>query len=174
MKRWLYFLLALALYALVHEGMHALTAAAFGEYDSFHVRPFGLEVVFKTPVAERAGAHWALISGAGNVLTLLMGYGLALLAPVFARSPNPFWKASAYYVTVLFLLLDALNLSLGPFFYGGDANGIAAGLGVNRLVIQGVFLIVLLVNREIIARRVLPAYGVQTDAVLLKPWGSAG
>jgi hypothetical protein len=82
MRKLITVILALAIYALIHEGLHALAAAWYGEYQAFHVRPFGLEVTFQTPVAERSGVHWAVISGLPNAVTILLGY--ALLA---ARHP---------------------------------------------------------------------------------------
>jgi hypothetical protein len=81
-----------------------------------------------------------------------------------------FWRALSYYATVLFLLLDALNLSIGPFLYGGDANGIAVGLGIDRLTIQAVFFIVLLVNRELIASKLMPLFDVHPKSILFQPW----
>ena len=70
-----------------------------------------------------------------------------------------FFAAILYYITFLFLVLDALNLSIGPFFYGGDVHGIARGLGVHHYVIQLVFFIVLLFNRELIAQKLMRAIG---------------
>lgn len=58
--------------------------------------------------------------------------------------------AILYYMTFLFLLLDALNLSIGPFFCSGDVHDIAPGFGVQHYLILFVFLIVLLVNLELI------------------------
>ncbi len=170
MKRWLAFLLAAIAIALIHEGMHAVMAAMYHELDSFQVHLIGLEVIYKTPTPERQGVHWAFISGASNLATILLGYTLLLLARKFAACR--FWliKAGAFYLTLLALLADPFNLSLGAFIYGGDANGIAAGLGINRYLIQIVFLGVLLVNRELIARRLLPLYNVQVRSFLLQPW----
>lgn len=170
MKRWLSLLTALVLFFIVHEGSHAVIALLFGEFDAFHIRTFGMEVTFNTPVTERSGFHWAIISGTGNLVTLLIGYSLFVYRGHFAQWKNWFWKASIYYATLLFLVLDAFNLSIGPFIYGGDANGIAVGLGVNRFIIQAIFFVVLLVNRELIAQKLLPAYNVKTNSLLLRPW----
>jgi len=170
MKRWLYFLFAAAIFAVLHEGMHALMASLFGEYESFHIRPFGLEVNFVTPVEDRHGVEWAFISGVSNLLTLLLGYLLLILAGRLSRLHSEFLVASFFYLTLLLLLLDPLNLSIGPFIYGGDANGIAFGLGVSRYLIQAFFFMVLLVNRELVAQKLLPAYGVKTDNFILKSW----
>jgi hypothetical protein len=170
MRRWLAFVLAALLLAAIHEGAHAVTSALYGEYEAFFVRPYGLEVVLKTPVEAREGAHWAVISGTSNLLTLALGYLLLALSERLSRLRVALIRGWAYYLTLLALLADALNLSLGPFLYGGDANGIAFGLGVSRYIIQGVFLIVLLLNRELVAQKLLPQYGVQTNSLLLRPW----
>jgi len=45
---------------LVHEGAHALVAAAYGELVAFQVHPYGFEVIFKTPIAQRQGIEWVL------------------------------------------------------------------------------------------------------------------
>ena len=170
MKKWFAFIAAVVFFFFVHEGLHALTASFFGEYQAFHVRPLGLEVTFKTPVAERTGWHWALISGASSLATILLGYLLLGFGKRIHQLDNSTLKATLYYLTFLGLFLDPLNLSLGPLLYGGDANGIAVGLGIPRWIIQGVFLVLFFINRELIARVLVPAYGVETDHILLRPW----
>lgn len=170
MKKSIAFIIAFLILITLHEGLHALTALPFGEYQSFHVRPLGFEVTFNTPVAERSGVHWAIISGASNLATILMGYLLLILAPRITRLPSPLLRAAAYYLTFLSLLADPLNLSIGPLLYGGDANGIAFGLGISRWIIQLVFGLVFLLNHELVARVLVPAYGLETDHILLRPW----
>jgi len=174
MKKWLAFILAVILFFTLHEGLHALTASFFNEYQAFQIRPLGMEVIFKTPVAERSGSHWALISGASNLATVALGYILLSKAKTLGQPPFSFFQTTAYYLTFLGLFLDPLNLSLGPLLYGGDAIGIAFGLGISTWIIQVIFLIVFLINHELVARRLIPAYGVETDHFLFRPWfGSA-
>jgi hypothetical protein len=170
MKKWLAFLLAVVIFFTLHEGLHALTALPFGEYQAFHIRPLGMEVTFNTPVAERAGSHWALISGASNLATILMGYILLALTPRLTTLKSTFLKVTLYYLAFFGLLLDPLNLSVGPLLYGGDANGIAFGLGIPRWIIQVVFGVIFLLNHELVARVLVPGYGVKTDHFLLRPW----
>lgn len=128
MKKWVSFLVALVIYFILHEGLHAVFASLFGEYQAFHIRPYGLEVTFNTPTAEREGFQWALISGMSNLTTILLGYLLLAFAGRIAQLSNLWLKSILYYMTFLFLILDALNLSIGPFIYGGDVHGIARGL----------------------------------------------
>jgi len=170
MKKWLAFLLAVVIFFTIHEGLHALIAGIYGEYEAFIVKPLGFEVIFRTPVVERTGIKWAFISGISNLTTLLLGYLLLILGQKIARFQGVLLKASIYYLTVLSLLLDAFNLSIGPFIYGGDANGIAVGLGINRYLIQAIFFLIFLANREIVAQKLLPMYEVKTEHPLLRPW----
>lgn len=116
------------------------------------------------------GIHLGGTPGMSNLVTLLMGYVLLELGKRVARLRSVFLKVGIYYLTMLFLTLDAINLSIGPFIYGGGANGIAAGLDINRYVIQVLFFLVLLANRELLAQRLLPIYGVETEHPLLRPW----
>lgn len=147
MKKWLAFMLAMLTYIALHEGAHALVAAIFGELETFRARPLGFEVILRTPTDERTGIQWAFISGTSNVLTLLLGYSLLMFSEKYNRLQSSFLKVSVFYITFLLLLIDAFNLSIGPFIYGGDVNGIAVGLSVNRYLIQALFFLVLLANR---------------------------
>ena len=162
-------LLALAVLAVIHEGIHALIAMAYGEYGSLHVHPFGLEVEYNTAVAERLGFKWALISGASNLSTCSLAYLLLLHAPRLSRIHSAISRSLVYWLSLLGLLLDPLNLSIGPSIYGGDGIGVAEGLGVGVPVIQVVFAGLFLFNRELAAQRLLPSYGVETRHPLLRP-----
>ncbi|HLV11409.1 MAG TPA: hypothetical protein VKY42_03080, partial [Trueperaceae bacterium] len=73
-------------------------------------------------------------------------------------------------LSALRFLVDPLNLAIGPFAYGGDALGIAAGLQVPVLLVQAVALVVFLVDREVVAQRLLPAYSIETKHPLFRPW----
>jgi hypothetical protein len=170
MRKVLILLVAFAVVVAIHEGAHALTALVYGEYKAFHVKPYGLEVEYETPVEERQGAKWAVISGTGNLLTCLLGYILLSPRKWFSSAPSQFLRGLAYWLTLTALVADPLNLSIGPLLYGGDAIGIGVGLGVNLFVVQLGSLVVLMFNRELIVRKLLPAYGVQTRHFLLRPW----
>ena len=170
MRQYLAFVLAVAVVASVHEGAHALMAVAFGEYGKFHIRPFGLEVEYSTPVANRAGVKWAFISGTSCIVTLLLGYVLLAIRKRIARLGSKYIKLGVYYLTFLFLVVDPLSMSIGPFVFGGDIGGLVAAFHVNRYLVQTPFLILLLVNRELIAQRLLPDYGIVTKHPLFRPW----
>ena len=66
-------------------------------------------------------------------------------------------RAMLYSITIAFLLLDPLYLSvLCGFFGGGDMNGIA--LLLPEWAARGLFGALLLVNALVFWRRVLPVY----------------
>lgn len=168
--KYLCFVAAIVVFAVTHEALHMLVALTFGEYQGFVVRPYGLEVMFRTEPAARQGAAWGFISGTSNAVTIVFGYLLYIIRKRIRSSPHFSLRTLGYYATVLFLLIDAFNLSIGPFIYGGDINGIVRGFGVNRYAVQALFFIVLLVNRELIAQEVMPAYGIAARHPLFTPW----
>lgn len=170
MKKLLIILVAVVFFAFIHEGLHALVAGYYGEYDAFHIRPFGLEVTVKTPTEQRQGFMWAIFSGLPNLVTTLIGYLLFTGRRSLAGLSNSFLRSLAYFATLIFMLFDPFNLSIIPFLFGGDINGIVVGTGLPRLLIQAAALLVLLLNRELIARHVLPAFNVVTDHPFFKPW----
>lgn len=172
MRKYAALILALAVFAFFHEGVHALVAAVYGEYRTFVIHPYGLEVVFQTPVAARAGIEWGFISGLSNIITVCLGYLLFFFRDKIAGSASAFFRAAGCYLTVFFLLIDPLNLSVGPFLYGGDIGGITAGFGFNQYFVQAVFFSIFLLNRELMAARLLPAYGVETTHPLFRRWFS--
>lgn len=162
MRRFLTLVVAVLVYALVHEGSHALVATAFGESAAFHVRPFGLEAEYATSVPDRAGPAWGFISGTANVVTVILGYALFAMRRRLAQSRRPFLMPTLHGLTIFFMLGDPLNLWLGPFIYGGDIGGLTVGFGVGRYPIQLLFFLIFLANREMIAQRLLPEYGAAT------------
>lgn len=170
MKKYLAVVLALIIFATIHEGMHAVLAMAYGEFEAFHVRPFGLEVTYKTPVEERHGIRWGFISGTSNIATVLLGYLLFAFKTRYEKHQNDFIRALAYWLIICLLFLDPLNLSIGSLFYGGDINGIVVGLGISRWVIQGIFFSVFFLNRELVAQKVIPSFGAKTSNPLFWPW----
>jgi len=170
MKKYLTLILSLVIIAIIHEGLHAVIANAYSEYGGFRVRPYGLEVIYNTPVEERAGIRWGFISGASNIATVMLGYLLFAFRSRLVRHQNDFIRALSYWLIIYLLLLDPLNLSIGSLLYGGDINGIVVGLGISQWVIRGIFFSVFFLNRELVAGVVLPTFGVRTKHPLLRPW----
>ncbi len=82
---------------------------------------------------------------------------LAALAKHICRARSKLLRAILYYITIEFLLLDPLYLSiLCVFFGGGDMNGIA--LLCPEWVARCLFGVLFLVNGLVFWKRVLPVY----------------
>ena len=170
MKKWFYFLIAIILYMIVHEYFHCLMSVLFDEYNKFKIHWFGPETIYITPVEERiSGIKWFFISGLSNFLTLAIGYLTFLLRSkiIYYFQKDTRIKNFLYSITVVFLLFDAVNLSIGPIIYGGDIFGIAAGINIKPWIIQIFFGIILLINRELIIS-LMKSYNVYSHNFLFK------
>ncbi len=170
MRKIVPMILSLLFFTLIHEGFHILVALIIGEYEGFHIKPIGFEVLTKTPVNQRQGIQWAFFSGVSNLVTILIGYILFAFSKKFARINVTIVRNTSYFSTVFFLSLDPLNLSIGPFIYGGDIFGIATGLNIHPYWLQMFFFGIFLIHRELIAQQVLPSYGVNANLFLWRPW----
>ena len=172
MKKWFYFLIAIIIYMIVHEYFHCFMSVLFDEYNKFKIHWFGPETIYITPVEERiSGIKWLFISGLSNFLTLAIGYLTFLLRSkiIYYFQKDHRIKNFLYSITVVFLLFDAVNLSIGPIIYGGDIFGIAAGINTKPWIIQIFFGIILLINRELIVS-LMKSYNVSSHNILFKSW----
>jgi hypothetical protein len=154
---------------IIHEGIHVIVALPYSEYHSILFRWYGPQVIFNTPVAEREGVMWGFISGTPNIITLALGYILFLCRGKIKKLRKDLVHFLEY-VIIIFMLADAVNLSLAPFVVGGDINGIVEGFGINRYFIQFFFFAILLVSRELIAQKLLPEFGIKTNHWLFRKW----
>ena len=133
-RKRLYFLLPAALAALIqhtiHELTHFLAARGLGEVVSeFRFLTNGMftsQVIFATPIAERAGLHWLVIAWSPALVTIMIGYLLYLFRDRWLTEVRPL-NAALWFATAYFLLVDPLYLALlAPFFGGGDAGAVEA------------------------------------------------
>ena len=94
---------------------------------------------------------------AGALATFCAGYLLTALAKRICRAESKALRAMLYYITIAFLLLDPLYLSvLCGFFGGGDMNGIA--LLWPEAAVRCLFGVLLIVNGLVFWKCVLPQY----------------
>ena len=162
-------LIAYIIFVVIHEGLHVVTSLAFNEYQGFVIHSFGFEVIFMTPVELREGFQWFIISGTSNIVTPILGLILLRNVHSFALKQN-LSSVVVYWLTIILLIGDPFNLFLGPFLYGGDAFGIAEGLSMPVYFVQIAAFLVLLVNRELVAVKLLPEYNIETRHPLFIPW----
>ena len=150
-------LLAGAVYLLLHEGTHVLQALAHGIFQGFHFNALGVEVLITEPLTI-GGWQLACFSGLSSVVTVGVGYLLTALMPSIFTLNSRFAKSCLYYITVVFLLLDPLYISLFSFFVGGDINGIAVGLNLPYMPIRIFFALPLALNLLLVIKKIYPQY----------------
>ena len=154
-RQYLGILAALAAYYLVHEGAHLLYALLTGVFKQ--IRLMGLGVQIDVCAERMTDTQLGIFCLVGALATFCVGYLLAVLAKNICRAHSKLLCAVLYYITIAFLLLDPLYLSiLCGFFGGGDMNGIA--LLCPEWAARGLSGVLLLVNGLVFWKRVLPVY----------------
>lgn len=154
-RQYIGILAALAAYYLVHEGAHLLYALLTGVFKQINFMGLGMQIdVYAERMTDTQLGVFCLV---GAMATFCVGYLLTSLARSICHAKSKLLRAVLYYITITFLLLDPLYLSvLCGFFGGGDMNGIA--LLCPEWTARCLFGVLLLVNGLIFWKRVLPAY----------------
>ena len=154
-RQYIGILTALAAYYLVHEGAHLLYALLTGVFKQ--IRLMGLGVQIDVCAERMTDMQLGIFCLVGALATFCVGYLLAALAKNICRAQSKLLRAMLYYITIAFLLLDPLYLSvLCGFFGGGDMNGIA--LLCPEWAARVIFGALLLINGFVFWKRVLPVY----------------
>lgn len=146
---------AIVAYYLIHEGAHLLYAVCTGVFKQ--IRLMGLGVQIDIYAEHMTNMQLGIFCLVGALATFCVGYLLAALARSICHAKSKLLRAVLYYITIAFLLLDPLYLSvLCGFFGGGDMNGIA--LLCPEWAARCLFGALLLVNGLVFWKRVLPVY----------------
>ena len=154
-RQYIGILTALASYYLVHEGAHLLYALLTGVFKQ--VNFMGLGVQIDVHADRMTDVQLGIFCLAGSSATFCTGYLLTAFAKNICRAQSKVLRAMLYYITIAFLLLDPLYLSvLCGFFGGGDMNGIA--LLCPAWAARCLFGVLLFVNGVLFWKRVLPVY----------------
>lgn len=64
------------------------------------------------------------------------GYCLFLLWANTGSLRSRFLRNLGFWTTILFMLGDPFNLSIGPLIYGGDIDDLVVGFGINKYLLQ--------------------------------------
>ena len=146
---------AIVAYYLIHEGAHLLYALLTGVFKQINFMGLGVQI---DVCAERmTDTQLGIFCLVGALATFCVGYLLTAFAKKICRAQSQLLRAMLYYITIAFLLLDPLYLSvLCGFFSGGDMNGIA--LLCPEWAARSLFGALLLVNGLVFWKRVLPVY----------------
>lgn len=154
-RQYIGILAALAAYYLIHEGAHLLYALHSGVFKQINFMGLGVQVdVYAERMTDTQLGIFCLV---GALATLCAGCLLTALSKNICRAESKLLRAALYYITIAFLLLDPLYLSiLCGFFGGGDMNGIA--LLCPEWAARCLFAVLFIINGLIFLKRVLPVY----------------
>ena len=159
-RQYLGILAAIAAYYLVHEGAHFLCAILMGTFKSVHFMGIGMQI--EIYAEQMSASQLGIFCLAGSASTLLVGYILCALTAKICTSSSKVFRAIFYYITIAFLVLDPLYLSiLCGFFGGGDMNGIR--LLCSEWMARAGFGAILLANGIVFWKKVLPVYKKSFD-----------
>ncbi len=154
-RQYIGILAALAAYYIVHEGAHLLYALFTGVFKQINF--MGLGVQIDVYVEHMTDIQLGIFCLAGAMATFCAGYLLTVLSKSICHAKSKLFRAVLYYITIAFLLLDPLYLSiLCGFFGGGDMNGIASLCP--EWAARCLFGVLLLVNGVVFWKQVLPVY----------------
>ena len=148
-------LAAVISYYIMHEGAHLLVALYYGVVKGINFMGLGMQI---DVYAERlTDTQLGLFCLAGPVATLLFGWMLILLAKRICTSKSKLFKAIMWYISLSFLIIDPLYLSvLCGFFGGGDMNGIT--LLLPEVAARILFGVILVINGLLFWKVILPKY----------------
>ena len=154
-RQYIGILAAVIAYYLVHEGAHLLYALFTGVFRQIKFMGLGVQVdVFRERMTDTQLGIFCLV---GAVATFCIAYLLTALAKKIGTVESKLFRAVMYYVTIAFLLLDPLYLSLlCGLFGGGDMNGIA--LLLPEWAARTGFGVLLVANGLVFWKRILPVY----------------
>ena len=146
---------AIVAYYLIHEGAHLLYAVCTGVFKQINFMGLGVQIdVYAERMTDTQLGVFCLV---GALATFCAAYLLTIFTKQICKAKSKLLRAVAYYITIAFLLLDPLYLSiLCGFFGGGDMNGIA--FLCPEWVARCLFGVLLLVNGLVFWKRVLPVY----------------
>lgn len=155
LRKWTALLVAVICYFVIHEGAHWIYAICTGAFKQINFVGFGIQVdIYRELMSDIQLAIFCL---AGPVATIIIGYILLALAQKFLLLKSVYLRAITYYLTIAFLVIDPLYLSvLSLFVGGGDMNGII--LIFPKLIVRIVSGIIAAINIFIIAKNVVPKY----------------
>ena len=155
LRQYVGIVVAVAAYYLVHEGAHLITALLQGTFKAVHFMGVGMQIDIHRQMATDGQLFVFCIMGA--VATFVASVALVLLLNKICKAKSAMLRAVMYYITIAFLFLDPLYLSvLCGFFGGGDMNGIA--LLVPELWARVAFGVLFVLNLWVFVKVVLPAY----------------
>ena len=148
---------AVVAYYVIHEGAHFIYALCVGAFKQINFLGLGIRIdIYADKITQTQLGIFCLL---GSVATLVVAYILIALIDRIGQAKSKVFKACAYYITLILLLMDPLYLSiLCGFFGGGDMNGIS--LLIPEVAARIIYGVIGVVNALVFWKIVLPKYKV--------------
>lgn len=164
-KQWTGVFIAIICYYIIHEGTHLLLALLFGVFERIRfVGIWGIQIVTDNGLD---GIRLALFSVLSSVVTISVGYILAFLPHIYKLKSRALLIAF-YYITLCFMLLDPIYISVLSLFIGGggDLNGITTGFQTSDIPFRIIFGSIAILNIFLFINKVSKQY----KSIFSKPY----
>lgn len=154
-RQYIGILAALGSYYFIHEGAHWLYAITHGVFKTIHLMAMGVQIdVHRELMTDAQLGIFCLV---GPLATFLAGMIMVMLGNKICALRSSVIKSCCWYISIIFLILDPLYLSiLYRFVGGGDMNGIK--LILPEMGVATVGIILLAVNLFLLYKVLLPKY----------------
>lgn len=159
-RKWSALLIAIIVYFLIHEGAHLIYAFGTGTLKQINILGVGIQIdIYRELMTD---AQLGIFCMVGAVATIVISYILLALTGHIVKSKSLFFRAAMYYITLSFLLIDPIYLSvLSPFVGGGDMNGIK--LLMPEAAARVLFGVIAIINIALFLKIALPNYRAAYD-----------
>lgn len=147
--------IAIVMYYVIHEGAHLIYALCLGVFKQINFIQMGVQI--ETYREQMSDVQTGILCLVGALATLSAGWGLTALAGRIVKCRSLYFRAAAFYITLVFLLNDPFYLSVFyPYVGGGDMNGIK--LLIPETFARAGFAVLFAVNLFLVVKRVYPVY----------------
>lgn len=155
LRKWIALLIAAVSYFVIHEGAHWIYAMYAGAFRQINFLGIGIQIdIYRELMSDM---QFGIFNLAAPVSTIIAGYILLAFTSKFLLIKSDYLRAVAYYLTIVFLILDPLYLSvIYPFVGGGDMNGIV--MLMPELTARLIFGMLAIVNTVIVIKIIVPKY----------------
>jgi hypothetical protein len=155
LRKWIALLIAAVSYFVIHEGAHWIYAMYAGAFRQINFLGIGIQIdIYRELMSDM---QFGIFNLAAPVATIITGYILLAFTSKFLLIKSDYLRAVAYYLTIVFLILDPLYLSvIYPFVGGGDMNGIV--MLMPELTARLIFGMLAIVNTVIVIKIIVPKY----------------
>ena len=154
-RQYIGLLFALLMYYIIHEGTHLIYALSINAFKQIHFIGLGVQIdIYAEKITKPQLAIFCIV---GSIATTIVAYLLVVFINKICKVSSKVFKACMYYMTLAFLFIDPIYLSLlCVYFGGGDMNGIS--LLIPEFIARSIYGIMFIINLVVFIKIVVPKY----------------